>query len=156
MRKSIASVALIVRRQTESEWLLQWNAAWNCFNLIGGHKREDESFRDCLIREIDEELHLHVARDYRIAAKPQLELGYLAFSKRAQCETQYEVLVYPVDLEVSAERQAMLEQAEENNRWVSESEIDSGKTRDGATISDMTARVLRAVRAQREGNSHVV
>ena len=65
MRLSEAAVALIRREQDgRTFWLARWNRNWRAYHLVGGHRRPGESFRDCLVREIAEELHLREGTDY--------------------------------------------------------------------------------------------
>jgi hypothetical protein len=52
MRQSLASIALIQRNQRQ--WLAQWTENWQGYHFVGGHKRPDESFRDCVIRVAEE------------------------------------------------------------------------------------------------------
>jgi len=88
MRRSEAAIALI-RREFESstQWLAQWNEGWQAFSFIGGHKRDDESFRACMIRELHEELGLREDADVLVPTAPLLHLEYTAVSQRAREET---------------------------------------------------------------------
>ena len=59
MRQSIAAFAVIRRDERgQTLWLAQWNPKWGAYHFVGGHKRPEETFRECLVREIGEELHL--------------------------------------------------------------------------------------------------
>src|SRR5947209_7142008 len=99
VRQSFAAVALI-RREAQGQvlWLTRWNVHWNSFHLIAGHKRPDESFRDCLRREIVEELALRERTDFTVADEPLLHLEYTAWSERAHAETAYTAELFPVQL----------------------------------------------------------
>jgi ADP-ribose pyrophosphatase YjhB (NUDIX family) len=55
VRPSLASIALIQRNQHgQRQWLAQWTENWQGYHFVGGHKRPDESFRDCVIRVAEE------------------------------------------------------------------------------------------------------
>ena len=58
MRQSLAALAIVEQPGDPPRWLVQWNERWQAYSLVGGHKRDDESFRDCLRREVAEELGL--------------------------------------------------------------------------------------------------
>jgi hypothetical protein len=46
-RRSVAAMALVRRHeQGRVLYLAQWNLNWRALNLVGGHKRPDESFRE--------------------------------------------------------------------------------------------------------------
>src|SRR4051812_5138231 len=57
-RISVASLAVIRRSGPDGlpRYLTQYNAKWQAFSAIGGHKRDNESHRACMVREIAEEL----------------------------------------------------------------------------------------------------
>src|SRR5437773_919158 len=80
MRTSVASIALIQKReQGQTQWLVQWNRNWRCYNFVGGHKHPDEDFRECLLREVKEELGLDEGSDYAVADGPRAHLEYTAW-----------------------------------------------------------------------------
>jgi 8-oxo-dGTP pyrophosphatase MutT (NUDIX family) len=100
MRKSLASIALIQRSQHgRRQWLAQWNEHWQRYSFVGGHKRPDESFRDCMIREIAEELLLGEGRDFLVADRPLARLEYIAWSQSAGQETRYSIELLEVQLQ---------------------------------------------------------
>ena len=141
MRTSIAALA-VIRRWCEGrpQWLVQWNQAWQCLALIGGHKHADESFRDCVVREAAEELHLVPGADFCAAAKPLARLEYTAWSARAQADTAYTVEMFDVELHhIAAERQVS---ADPCNRWITSEEVLSGRTTEGQSLSESLRRFL--------------
>ncbi len=98
MRRSEAAIALIRRELgSNTEWLAQWNEAWQAYHFVGGHRRGEESFRECMVRELDEELELRDGADLLVPTAPALHLEYTAFSQRAHEETEYvmELLKWP-------------------------------------------------------------
>lgn len=135
MRTSFAALAIIRRRQSGTpQWLVQWNEGWQCLALIGGHKHTDESFRECIVREVMEELHLENNTNFRAAAEPLAHLEYTAWSARAQAETAYAVELFAVELIGSGAEQHVA--ADPDNRWITAEEIAAGRTADGKSISD--------------------
>ena len=75
MRQSIAAASLIRKEQDgHFFWLARWSRSWQRFHLVGGHKRPEESFRECLVREISEELGLTEHADYEMAAESTAHL----------------------------------------------------------------------------------
>ncbi|MBI1917937.1 MAG: NUDIX domain-containing protein [Planctomycetes bacterium] len=165
MRSSIAAFALFRRAGSAGrvEYLAQWNDGWNAFHFVGGHKREDESFRVCCVREVAEELGLIEGRDFHVAAERHSRLRYVHFSERAKAETDYTVELFDVELlgdaasafeaDTSPRRQrgdvpslALRAGVEgprgEENRWLTESDLRTGRCRDGRTVSPTMLRIL--------------
>jgi len=57
-RRAVACLLIIRRHRAElASELARWNERWNAFSMVGGHKQETESFRECVSREIYEEKH---------------------------------------------------------------------------------------------------
>jgi tetratricopeptide (TPR) repeat protein len=123
----------------EAEYLAQWNERWQAFHFVGGHKRPGESFRNCCVRETEEELHLTAVRQFRVAAEPLAHLAYVAFSHGAGAETAYTIELFDVEL---LQDTAALVAADPANRWLSEADIRARRCRDGRTVSDTMLRVL--------------
>jgi 8-oxo-dGTP pyrophosphatase MutT (NUDIX family) len=140
MRTSVAAVALFRRAAAEGgvEYLAQWNDTWGAFNFVAGH-REDESFHDCCVREIGEELNLVEGRDFRLAAEPVACLRYAAWSESAKAETDYTFALFDADL--LGEAAAVVER-EPNNRWLGERDIRDGRCGDGRPVSPTMLRIL--------------
>jgi 8-oxo-dGTP pyrophosphatase MutT (NUDIX family) len=140
MRKSQGAVAVIRRPgRGGPEYLVQWNAKWRALHLVGGHRRPDESFRDCLCRELAEELGLRPDEDARVAGLPFAHLGYTAFSQSANEETAYTMELFEVELTPDALRKVS---ADTDNAWVGEAEVRGGRADDGRPISRTTRRLL--------------
>jgi hypothetical protein len=147
-RRSLAAVALIRRsHQGQTEFLSQWNPKWQALHFISGHKRPDESFRECLIREMGEELGLSIGGDYTVADQPISQLQFDAWSESAQAMTSYEFAVYEVTLNGGSTLAKVA--ANPDNRWVTEDEIRAGRCADGTRISPTMARVLMALAPDR-------
>jgi ADP-ribose pyrophosphatase YjhB (NUDIX family) len=144
MRISAAALALIERVGCgdATEYLTQWNDRWRAFSLIGGHVEPGESFRDCCVREVAEELELAPGVEFEVA--PQ-RLGprcdYTAYSQSALEATLYEIDLFPTKL-LTAAAMAKID-AKTGNRWFSREQIKSGVTRDGHSIAEQVAMVLQ-------------
>ncbi len=148
MRKSIAAAALIRERlEGRLVWLTQWSRSWHCYHLVGGHKKDDESFRDCLVREIHEELGLKEHQDYDMAAEPTAHLEFTAWSERANQETAYTTELFEVRLHSGAARDKV--DADADNRWLSEPEITAGQCTDGKPISATMKLLLSRINSPR-------
>ena len=130
MRQSIAAFAVITREdQGRTLYLSQWNLHWRALSLVGGHKLPEESFRECVIREIGEELGLVLGDDYEISEQPPLRLEFEAFSDSAWELTAYVLEVFQVAL--TADSAFARIAANPDNRWVSEAEILGGRAPTG-------------------------
>jgi 8-oxo-dGTP pyrophosphatase MutT (NUDIX family) len=133
MRQSQAALAVIHRTTAgETEFLVQWNEGWQALHLVGGHRRKEESFHACLVREIEEELGLR-PKEYRVAEHPLAHLEYIAYSRAANQETAYVMELFDV-----VPPPAILERIATNplNAWVTLGEGRVGRTTDGRPISE--------------------
>lgn len=142
MRRSLAGLALIQREASEhTSYLVQWNANWQRFSLVGGHKHDDESFRECLIRELFEELGLHVESDLQVSDQPITRAEYTCWSESARQDTCYELELF----DVTVLTPVAMQQIDDNrlNRWVNLAEIGSGRCNDGRPIDGSVVRLLR-------------
>jgi 8-oxo-dGTP pyrophosphatase MutT (NUDIX family) len=133
MRKSEASLAVIrCPRETGSRWMALWNVKWDAFHFVGGHRRPGESFRDCLVREIFEELGLRDGIDCHVAPTPLAHLAYTAWSNHARADTDYKMELFAVTLE---ERAVPALRANPAVRWLTDDEIRFERSRDGRPLS---------------------
>ncbi len=141
MRISDAGIAMISRVNSlgETEFLTQWNQGWNAYSLIGGHVEAGETFRQCCVREIEEELHC-TASDFELAPYPYATLRFHDFSKAAREETDYHWQVF-----LTRPSNDLLERLPDDCQWVNAHHIRSGRTADGKPIADQVRRVLKAV-----------
>jgi len=140
MRQSVAAVALI-RRQRDGQtlWLAQWNPRWQKYHLVSGHKRPDETFRECLVRELGEELGLREGTDFQMTPEAFARLEYTAWSESAGADTAYTMELFEVKLIGPAAREKV--DANPGNRWLSDEEIRSERCDDGKAVST-TMRLL--------------
>lgn len=161
MRKSVASLAVIARfERGQSFYLTHWNTGWNAFSLPGGHLHDDESHRACLVRELSEtdELRLppppddpdHAAAapidnlDARlvhahVAAEPLGRMVYEAFSQSKKEPTRYTIDLFTAELSPGALNHIA---GNPDLRWLSEWDIEAGRTDDGRPVSESVRRHL--------------
>lgn len=143
MRISEAGLALVTRTPAGGapEFLTQWSRGWGMYSLVGGHREPGETFRECVAREVGEELGLAEGVGFAVATgpvKPAQE--YTAVSGGAGVLTLYRVELYAVTLlTADAEAQASADPA---NRWLTRAEVDAGATADGQPVSAQVRTVF--------------
>jgi 8-oxo-dGTP pyrophosphatase MutT (NUDIX family) len=149
MRRSEAAVALIRDQGADgrSRWLARWNPKWEAFHFVAGHRRPEESFRACLVREIGEELGLREREDYSVSTAPPLHVDFTAWSVSARAETRYAMELFDVELTPAAQSRIA---ADPENRWLAEAEVRAGRSEDGRPISATMVRLLDESRHRQE------
>jgi 8-oxo-dGTP pyrophosphatase MutT (NUDIX family) len=132
LRRSEGGIALFQRTVGgKPQWLAQWNDKWGAFFFVGGHRHEGETFRQCVSREIQEELGL-TAADFAVADEPAHQLEYRAVSGSAGVLTAYTMELFEVQPTAKA-----LEKIEQDsqNRWLSAEEIRGLEAHDARPVS---------------------
>jgi 8-oxo-dGTP pyrophosphatase MutT (NUDIX family) len=143
MRQSEAAVAVIRRvRDGQTFWLARWNDKWSAFHFVSGHRRPDETFRECLVREIAEELGLSEGADYQVSAEPPIHWEFVDFSQSTQTQTCYNMELFNVELSAGAHPSVESNLA---NRWLSAAEIEAGQTQDGQPVSATMKRLHKEI-----------
>jgi 8-oxo-dGTP pyrophosphatase MutT (NUDIX family) len=143
-RMSLGAFALIARRDEDGQprWLARWNARWNQYNFVGGHLHQDETFPQCLTRELVEELALNAGEDYVVLdPSPLRRFEYTDWSASARQQTRYILEVYAVRLlpHVHYERLATRKPL----CWVSKTEVESRHCNGGGdAVSEAMKRIL--------------
>jgi hypothetical protein len=127
----------------QASYLAQWNPKWQALHFVSGHKRPEETFRECIVREISEELGLTPGSNTIVAGAPRAVLEFAAWSESAAVETWYEMAVF--DVALSGERTLATIAANPDNRWVTGSEILAGQCDDGTRISPTMARIVKTL-----------
>ena len=108
--------------------------------LIGGHVEDGETFRECAIREAEEELRLKHGIDFTVSANSIGRCTRVAFSVSAQQEAGYQFHIFAGDaVSVLFEDRIRNDSA---NRWLSRLKSFVQLTCDGHAISDTMAFVL--------------
>jgi len=142
VRESVAAAALIREdRGGDTWWLARWSRSWQCYHLVGGHKHDDESFRQCLVREIGEELGLQEHDDFMLSEEPAAHLEFVAWSEGAKEETAYTTKLFDFQFRCGAARAKVDERPK--TRSVCEAEIRDGRCNDGNPISHTMGLILR-------------
>jgi len=132
-RESQAAVALI-RHPAGEKFLCQWSTTWKALHFIGGHRDGTESFRECAVREVREELGL-AEGTFGVAAEPLARLDYVAFSESAKVPTRYVMEVFPARLRIELDERP-------ENAWLGWDEIARGQADDGRRISPTVGFIL--------------
>lgn len=141
MRTSQAALAIITRVSSfgQTEYLSQWNNAWQAYSLIGGHVEEEETFQQCCIREVAEELECD-EQTITATPYPYATLRFREFSRAAKVETDYHWQVFIVRVSDTT-----LQQLPADCAWVGADRIRARFTTDGKPIAEQVHRVLQAV-----------
>ncbi len=147
MRHSEGGIALIQRTVAgKREWLAQWNENWKAFFFIGGHRKGNETFRECVIREIEEELGLTSA-ECPVEASPAHHLEYRAISHGAGELTAYTMELFDahptLDSMQKIARSSM-------NKWLVEDEIRRMEAHDGRAVSVSMSVILGLAKSVRK------
>jgi 8-oxo-dGTP pyrophosphatase MutT (NUDIX family) len=135
MRKSQAALAII---EQQDAWLVQWNSNWQAYSLIGGHVEAGESFRECCIREITEELECAPA-DVEVAFESYADLHFCECSKAARVETEYQWELFRASI-----CDHLRSNLPNDCKWVTPAQIKNGLANDGKPIAAQVGRVLDA------------
>ncbi|MEM7331579.1 MAG: AAA family ATPase [Chloroflexota bacterium] len=137
----------------DRKYLLQWNANWGMFNLVGGRldneKGDKDSFARTIQRELNEELGLTSHKDYRIT-KEFKPLFKRQFSRRQNVFKDYEFRVFKIELlprhPMTVEDYHLFENrlsSERENILVSRAEIERLRSFDNRPISETTRAILQ-------------
>lgn len=143
MRRVFAAFAWIERQSHEGPRILtQWNRKWQAFNLTGGQREAGESFRECVVREIVEELGLGETQ-FDVSAEPLAQIEFSAYSVPIGETTAYTMALFRAVLADAAA--VCLVDENPQNRWLSREELAAGTTSDGRQISEVALRFSAAI-----------
>ena len=146
MRESIAALALIRREENgRTLWLARWNPKWERYHFVSGHKHADESFFECVVRELGEELNLARETDFIVGPEDRTRVEFVAWSESAQEDTAYTMELFDVKLTGAGAREKI--ELDPWNRWLEEAEILSHQAADGNPVSETMERLLAEVGA---------
>ena len=140
MRTSQAGLARIRRVGPDGDWqyLVQWSERWRSYSLVGGHVEEAETFRECCIREVEEELGLS-RTEFTVSESLRAPIRYTSYSQGSGVMTDYCMELFDVEFKyVELKRISAMP----CNRWLSEQEIRQQSTRDNQPISVQVRNVL--------------
>lgn len=132
LRRSEGGIALIQRTVNgKRQWLAQWNEKWRAFFFVGGHRDDTETFRECVVREIEEELGL-TSQDCRVAQHPAHHLDYRAMSRSANKLTNYTMELFEAIPTLDGLKKVA---GDSSNKWLDETEIRRFEAYDGRAVS---------------------
>jgi 8-oxo-dGTP pyrophosphatase MutT (NUDIX family) len=146
LRHSEGGIAFIhgLDRFGRPGWLAQWNEGWGGYFLIGGHREANESFAQCVAREIREELNISAGEAEGFTVGSALQpLEYVAWSQSAGQYTDYEMHAFEVNLSQQRHAAVVAAEGELKLRWLSDAEVIAHQTADGRRISDTVHVLLR-------------
>lgn len=138
----------------DRRYLLQWNARWEMFNLIGGKvengKGDQDSFARAICRELEEEMGLKSPDECYIVRELQ-QIKLRQFSHRQRIVKEYhfrlfEVEIFPTLPPMNAARPnyaARWLSTGRENIFVSAPEIENLCTQAGRPISVTTRTILQ-------------
>jgi 8-oxo-dGTP pyrophosphatase MutT (NUDIX family) len=150
-----AFAIIAIGQEAERRYLLQWNANWHMFNLIGGKidnsKGDNENLRQTMKRELEEELGVVCPQECRIGR----ELGRInlqQYSHREHIVKNYHFALYdvsvlpnlPIDWDSPHYFARWLSTGRENI-YVTAEEIQNLSTVNGRPISATTRQILQAL-----------
>lgn len=143
LRGSEGGIAFIrgTGKHGQPAWLAQWNEGWEGFALIGGQREGDETFRECVAREVTEELEIPDGEAPGFGVGAEIPLDYVAWSRRAGEYTAYTMRAFAVTL--SPERLAAVNAGSAKLRlhWLTADEVRRHEATDGRRVSE-TVEVL--------------
>lgn len=143
LRQSEGALAVIARSGSDGpEWLVRWNKKWQCYAFVGGHRHEDESFRECLVREVAEELEI-TDIECTVGQEPLARLEFVDWSESAQADTAYIHELFAAWLNDDS----VIEKLGRDGRlrWLTSEEIRSQHGRDGSPVSATLSRYLDCI-----------
>lgn len=111
--------------------------------MVGGHKYDDESFRECMLRELLEELGIANGDGFTVPDEPFHTSTYAAWSDSAAEMTDYTIALFDVPALESFGADSVVSQ--QPVRWLHESEIRAGVCEDGLVVSNSFAQLLDSV-----------
>lgn len=135
----VGSIGLIRdQREDGTRWLVHKPENREHYSLIQAERLGDESWRDCLDREITWLLELVSGRDYIISSVARLRFDTELAERGGS--VRYVVEFYVVDLYGSRGKQALDNDAA--CRWVRTAELTQGTLEDGKTVNPIHAVLL--------------
>jgi 8-oxo-dGTP pyrophosphatase MutT (NUDIX family) len=150
-----AFAIVVMGEANERRFLLQWNANWGMFNLIGGKvdndKGDGNSFRRTIERELEEELGVRCPEECQVGSE-LAQVWMKQFSYREQIEKNYHFVLFevsilpnlPIDWDSPHYFARWLSTGRENV-FVSTNEILNLSTNNGRPISATTRSILQSI-----------
>lgn len=134
----VGSIAMIRRFEGEEIlWLARWSSACQRLRLVRAPRLEQESWRECLDREISWTLQLRRGRDYIISRVPRLHFDTL-LEDPYNC--RYIAEFYVVDLYGKRGRERACQ--DEVNCWLTADQLLAGEAPDGRLVDEVDVELL--------------
>jgi len=138
----------------ERRYLLQWNAKWEMFNLIGGKvengKGDEDSFTRAIRRELEEEMGLKGPDEcYIVRELQQIQVRQFSYRERILKEYHFrlfEVEIFPTLPPMNGARPnyaARWLSTGRENIFVAAAEVEKLRTQSGRSISPTTRYILQ-------------
>ena len=141
MGKFVGSIGMIRHPvDIERRWLCRWDPRFGHFSFIFAERLGDDSFRECLDRELGWVLPLRRGRDYLISSMARIHLETELETETDQ-KMQFFVELYVVDLYGKQGIQA-IDQADDL-AWLSSSELMDGKTSEMCPVDATLVKLIR-------------
>ncbi|MCG6154858.1 hypothetical protein [Rubinisphaera margarita] len=135
------SVALVRHpEEDEKRWLTLWNERRGQHEMIAANRLEQESFRECLDREIAWQLDLRRGKDYIISSMARLHIEQELELPGDSVAQPYIIEFFVTDPYGKTANAALEEQS--NTRWLKATEILDGKTETGEPVDPRLVYLL--------------
>ena len=139
MQAFTGSIALVRHpNQMEKLWLAIWDPRYQHFDFVAAEKLENDSFRECLDRQVAWVLPLRRGKDYLISAVARLHLEALLLVDLRP--TAFLVELFIVDL--YGKESLPTVSKDRSIRWLSTREVLAGATEDGQPVSPQLVMIL--------------
>ena len=139
MNHFTGSIALIRHPEhLENRWLAHWDGRRKHYDFVTAERLDDESFRECLDREIAWVLDIRRDKDYVISSQARLHLDI-----PVDLETEatfFVVEFYIADLYGKSGRASV--ELNKQLRWLSSDEVLSGQTSEGVPVNPSLVELL--------------
>jgi hypothetical protein len=141
MQRCFWSIALIPHTNGElHSWFCRWrnDEAW--FDFVTGERRDGESFRECIDREVRDSLGLQ-SNGFLVANAAQLNMEFAAVLPGQTELCHVAAAFYMVHLYGRASRQNV--ESHPDGRWLTSSELFAGETADGKRVNPALTYLLK-------------
>lgn len=139
MNQFAGSIALIRHPEyLEDQWLAYWEEGRKRYDFVTAERLDNESFRDCLDREVAWVLDIRRGKDYIISSQARLHLDLPIDSEIAGAFFVTEF--YIVDLYGKSGFASV--ELNKQLRWLTSEEVLSGRTVDGGLLNPALVALL--------------